>query len=204
MNLILVRHGETDWNSQQRYQGQLDIPLNNKGTWQAQQAASALAGEPIDLLVSSDLLRARATAEAIATACAVPLRTDARLREISFGSWEGLSTDQIKEQDGEAYRRWRENPTAHAPVGGETLAATGRRVLSFWQEISEMNRESLVVVSHGGTLRILISHLLQLPPESFWQMKLGNTGITRLAITGSQVRLDLLNDMGHLQKVSEA
>ncbi len=199
MKLILVRHGETDWNNERRYQGQRDIPLNSKGEWQARQAARALAGEPIERLVSSDLRRARTTAAAIAAACGVPLTTDRRLREISFGSWEGLAYDQIIEQDGDSYRRWKENPTAHPPTGGETLDITKRRVLAAWQEIKEHEVGTIIVVSHGGTLRVLLSHLLQLPPESFWELKLDNASLSSVQINHAGIVLDSLNDVQHLQ-----
>lgn len=198
MNLILVRHGETDWNVEQRYQGQFDVPLNSKGQWQARQAAQALTGEGIDLLISSDLRRAHATAVTIAAACDLPVKTDRRLREINFGSWEGLSTAQIIEQDGDAYRRWKENPAAHAPTGGESLEIAERRILSLWQEIRASDMETVALVSHGGTLRILLSHLLGLPPESFWRIKLGNASLSRLHCNHANITLDALNDMQHL------
>lgn len=203
MNLILVRHGETDWNSTRRYQGQLDIPLNSRGHWQAQRVAQVLAGEPIQRLVSSDLQRALETAMAIGTACNLAVATDARLREISFGSWEGLGTDEIQRQDGEAYRRWKENPVAHAPTGGETLASAGERILSAWQEIRALPLDTVAIVAHGGSLRILLSHLLQLPPESFWQIKLGNASLSRIRITRTKVTLDQLNDVRHLPAVDQ-
>lgn len=203
MNLILVRHGETDWNTERRYQGQFDVPLNSKGEWQAQQAARALTGEPIEQLISSDLLRARMTAEAIAAACDIPVTTDARLREKSFGSWEGLTVDQIKKQDGEAYARWRANPVDHAPTGGETLAVTRRRVLSLWEGIKESDAQTIVLVSHGGTLRILLSYLLYLPPESFWQIRLDNAGLSRLRVNHTEVTLDILNDVSHLGAITQ-
>lgn len=199
MKLILVRHGETDWNNERRWQGQLDVPLNDTGEWQARQVGQALADEPIARLVSSDLQRAQTTATAIAAACDLTILTDARLREIGFGSWEGLSIDQIMEQDGDAYRRWRENPSAHAPIGGETLDVTGQRVLSLWQEIREIDAGTIVVVSHGGTLRILLSHLLQLPPQSFWQLELDNASLSTIKINQTGNTLISLNDTQHLQ-----
>jgi alpha-ribazole phosphatase len=204
MKLILVRHGETDWNTERRYQGQLDVPLNGRGEWQAQLAGRALAGEAIERIVSSDLRRAFQTARAIAAACSLPVTADARLREISFGSWEGLNYDQILEQDGDAYRRWKENPVENAPTGGETLAVTEQRVLSLWQEIKEIDLETVALVSHGGTLRILLSYLLKLPPESFWETKLGNASITTLRVNHSAVTVDVLNDMRHWQAHAES
>lgn len=202
MKLILVRHGETAWNLERRYQGQLDIPLNSKGEWQARQAARALAGRSIDHLFSSDLRRARDTAQVIAGICKRPLTTDPRLREIGFGSWEGLSLEQIMERDGDAYRRWRENPIAHAPTGGETLAVTQRRVLPLLEEIAGIGAQTIVIVSHGGTLRILLTHLLQLPPQAFWQMKLDNAGLSLLELCPAGNSLISLNDTRHLGEKS--
>ena len=121
MKLILVRHGETEWNMQQRFQGHLDIPLNSKGQWQARQAARALADQSIDHLFSSDLLRAQATARSIADTCGCAVQTDSRLREKGFGAWEGLTYAEIMERDAEGYKRWLEDPSVYTPVGGEGL-----------------------------------------------------------------------------------
>lgn len=203
MNLILVRHGETDWNMQRRFQGQLDIPLNSKGQWQARQAAQALVGQPIDTLFSSDLLRAQATAKSIADACGCVVQTDSRLREKGFGAWEGLTYAEIMERDAEGYKRWREDPSIYTPSDGEGLGAATQRVVRAWQEIKQVAAQTVVLVSHGGTLRILLRHLLGLMPESYWEIKLDNASLSYLQICPAENTLVSLNDTRHLQVEGE-
>ncbi|MFN2143580.1 MAG: alpha-ribazole phosphatase [Candidatus Promineifilaceae bacterium] len=198
MKLILVRHGETDWNMERRYQGQLDVPLNERGRWQAGRAAQVLAGQPVDYLISSDLRRALDTAEAIGSVCGRKVTADSRLRELSYGKWEGLTVTKIKERYDGAYRRWRTDPANHPPEGGEVLAAAARRVEQVWQEIKQVEAETVVLVSHGGTLRILLRHLLALPPEAFWQFKIENASLSTVQISAAGNILVRMNDTGHL------
>jgi probable phosphoglycerate mutase len=199
MNLILVRHGETDWNMQKRFQGQIDIPLNSQGKWQAQQAAQALAGLRIEQLFSSDLLRAQDTAKSIGDACGCLVQTDPRLREKGFGIWEGLTYAEIKEQDADGFARWREDPSLYTPSGGEGLDTAAQRVAQAWQEIEANAAKTVALVSHGGTLRILLRHLLGLTPESYWQIKLDNASLSYLQICQAGNKIISINDTRHLK-----
>ena len=203
MNLILVRHGETAWNTERRWQGQLDIPLNGKGQWQARRVAQALADRPITRLISSDLQRAHATAKSIAAVCGRPVTTDRRLREMSFGAWEGLTYSEIMDSDAESYKQWKENPAANTPSGGEGLEAAARRVGQVWREIEQVDAETIVLVSHGGTLRILLRYLLGLPPEAYWQFKIDNASLSHVQIRPTGNTLVSLNDIRHLQSEGE-
>src|SRR5947209_9607942 len=118
--LVLVRHGETEWNRDQRVQGHLDVALSERGIEQAQRLARWLTGEPIDALYSSDLQRARVTAEILAGG-RLPVRLEPRLREGRFGVFEGLTAAEITSAYPEEYRAWREDAVRHRPPGGETL-----------------------------------------------------------------------------------
>jgi alpha-ribazole phosphatase len=198
MNLILVRHGETDWNRQKRFQGHIDIPLNSQGIWQAQQAARALADLGIEQLFSSNLLRAQITAEAIAGVCGCAVQTDPRLREKGFGNWEGLTYAEIKEQDADGFARWREDPSFYTPSGGEGFEVAARRVARAWQEIEAVAAETVALVSHGGTLRILLRQLLGLAPDSYWHIKLDNASLSILKISRAGNRIISINDTRHL------
>jgi len=204
MNLILVRHGETEWNKERRFQGQHDVPLNDTGLWQAEQAARALAGEPIDLVASSDLGRALVTAEQIAAVCGAPLLVDRRWRELHFGAWEGLSFAEVRARDAEEYARRRADPFTHTPPGGESAAAARQRLRDAWKALQSTGAETAVVVAHGGTLSFFLKDLLGLSTEAYWQLKLGNASLSRLRIDAAGATALLLNDMRHLENNGDA
>jgi broad specificity phosphatase PhoE len=151
--LILVRHGETDWNAQHRWQGHSDTPLNDAGRLQAGRLASEL--EHLDAVYSSDLARARETAEIIAGSLGLEIRLDPRLRERSFGAWEGLTTEEIEFSFPDERGRWRAGVGAGAP-DAEPFEAFAARVSSFVQEVGRRHvDEQVLVVAHGGTIRVV-------------------------------------------------
>ena len=136
--ILLARHGETDWNRDFRFQGHADVPLNDTGRAQARELARSLAEEPIDAVYSSDLLRARETAEIVAERLGLPVEVDQGLREIDVGSWQGSTRAQL---DG---REW----------DGETYDDHRRRTVAALLRIAERHPDAhVLVVAHGGTLR---------------------------------------------------
>ena len=126
--IVAIRHGETAWNVDTRIQGHLDIPLNDTGLWQAEQAAKALAGEPIAAIYTSDLQRAHATAQAVARTTGAPLVTDTGLRERSFGHFQGRTFAEIEAELPEDALRWRKRDPHYAPEGGESLVTLRERI----------------------------------------------------------------------------
>jgi probable phosphoglycerate mutase len=164
--LLLARHGETDWNRQLRIQGSSDIALNELGHEQARALAAELADVELDAIYSSDLVRARETADAVAAAHGLDVQLDARLRERSFGSWEGLSREDI----------------AALPEGsrhdGETDEEVRARVLAAIEEIARAHPgQQVLVVSHGGALNTLWHHALGVRVER-WE----NCAVYKLAV----------------------
>jgi probable phosphoglycerate mutase len=149
--ILLVRHGETDWNAERRWQGHADRPLNDVGRRQARALAARL-DDDVDAVYSSDLARARETAEILGERLGLPVRLDARLREVDVGEWSGLTTAEVEARfpGGLAQRRngrtgWRE---------GETYEAMGERVLEALHEIAAVHDDGrVVVVTHGGPIR---------------------------------------------------
>ena len=136
--LLLVRHGETDWNAEGKLQGHTDRPLNDYGRRQAQALADRLAGENIDAVYASDLSRARETAEIVGERLGLTVAVDADLREKNWGNWEGLTSEE----------------RLHIEFEGETSEAHRDRMLSAVQRIVERHPEGrIVVVTHGGSLR---------------------------------------------------
>ena len=150
--LLLVRHGETDWNRDPRVQGHTDTPLNPAGLAQADALASTLSSTPIDAVYSSDLVRARDTAVAVAGIHGLSVEVDVDLREKNFGTWEGLTDVEITERFPSAVRgTWGD---------GETTAQVAERAVRAIRRIQERHAHGTVlVVSHGGTLRAIFRHL---------------------------------------------
>ena len=152
--LLLVRHGETDWNRDGRWQGGSDTRLNDLGRQQARALAEQLDGE-IDVLYSSDLARARETAEIVAAELGLEVRLDPRLRERGFGSWEGLTTIEIEERFADAHRRWLAGEGAGAD-DAEAFEDFSARVEDFLSDVLRLHPgEEVLVISHGGSIRVI-------------------------------------------------
>jgi len=154
--LWLVRHGQTEWNLEGRYQGQADVPLNAAGMQQAQTLAAELAGQPFDAIYSSDLQRARVTAETIGRSLNLPVHTDVRLREINQGQWEGkIYRDLLNCYSAEMLARG-ENPYGFRPPDGETAGEVALRVIMVADEIFEAYPKGrVIIVSHALALAAL-------------------------------------------------
>jgi len=167
--LVLIRHGETDWNREGRYSGQTDIPLNEEGQRQARKLAEALQGTPFQAIYTSDLQRAQQTARYIAEATGAPLYSDARLREINQGEWEGMHFEEIRKRFLETWERRRRDPLSVAPPGGETIGEVRARVLEALQDILERHPNGRVaIVSHGLALALILIHARGQPLETVW------------------------------------
>ena len=167
--IIFWRHGQTDYNVQGRVQGQVDIPLNEVGLAQAEAAAEELTKLKPDLIISSDLRRAQATAQVLQGKCGegVQLLKDDRLRERAFGDFEGLSVKELKTRFAGRYEEWR--GTGESPLAGvESRGKVGMRVAQCVTEHFKNAEEVLVVVSHGSALTQGLVKLLGLDPLA-WQ-----------------------------------
>ena len=163
--LVLVRHGRTRWNASGRFQGQADPPLDRIGVAQARRAGRALAPLRPDAIVTSDLYRARFTAEIVARACPPPAPTvavDARLREVALGGWEGLYRFEARQRFPEEYRDWRAGLDVRRG-GGETEREAGIRVADAVSAVlhSSSPEDTVVAVSHGLALRGAIAILAE-------------------------------------------
>ena len=200
--IILIRHGETAWNASTRIQGHTDIALNERGLLQAQCVAQALAqGEPLAAIVSSDLSRARQTADATSTATGVPVTADPNWRERAFGDFEGQRFDDILQRWPEQAQRWRQrDPDWHAPGGGESLRQLRERISRALNALCAQHTGQLIAVfTHGGVLDIV--HRLAtgqdlLAPRT-WQ--LANAAINRLLWTPDSLHIVGWDDQQHLQ-----
>lgn len=158
--LLLIRHGATAWNREGRYQGHADPPLDRTGRAQARRLARALGGLRVDAIYSSDLRRAVETAAPLAGALALPVQTDARLRELHFGAWDGRRVEEVIAGDPAAWEAWWSDPVALAPPGGENVPALWARLARALAEIGGRHPGGTVaVVTHGGPLRLVMARL---------------------------------------------
>lgn len=164
--MVLWRHGRTEWNSGGRFQGQIDIGLDPVGVTQADRAARMLATLAPDAIVSSDLVRARDTADALARLIGLPVTLDEGLREFDAGGWQGLTTAEIKEQFAAEYEAWRGGQPVRRG-GGELETEVAQRAAAAIERAAEKVPDggTVVAVSHGGAARVAIGALLGLPPE---------------------------------------
>jgi len=199
LRLLLVRHGETAWNATGRFQGQMDTDLNGAGQRQAVAVAERLASEEIHAIYASDLRRAHDTAVAIAARHPVAVQADPRLREIDFGAWQGLTYAQMQEQDPEGLAAWNADRENRCPPGGESLSQVAQRLSLLLDEIRLQHvDQTVVLVSHGGTVRLVLCHLLGHPLSAYWQFEVDNTAIAEIELQDRGPVLIRWNDTHHL------
>ena len=203
--LIFIRHGETDWNRQQRFQGQIDVDLNATGLAQAQRLAARLAAEPADVLISSDLARALQTAAPLGQAWALQAAPVRGLREQSFGMLEGLDVPTIQTRHPALWQEWLTHRADFAlPGGGESLAQFHDRVLAAVREIAHSHAgRRVAVVTHGGVLDMLWRSAQGLPLDGLRSCAIPNAGINRLRWHGSGLHIELWGDDTHLADLPE-
>jgi probable phosphoglycerate mutase len=205
--IIAIRHGETAWNVDTRLQGHLDIGLNERGQWQAQRAAEALADEDIAAIYSSDLSRASSTAQAIADKAtrldARQLRLNTGLRERGFGVFEGLTYAQVASDWPEESLRWRQRQPDFAPSGGESLTQVRDRIATAVNAIAAQHMgEQIVLVAHGGVMDALYRLATRQDIASPRTWDLGNATINRLLWTPDGLSLVGWSDTRHLDETT--
>jgi probable phosphoglycerate mutase len=198
--LLLIRHGETDWNRELRFQGQLDVPLNATGLEQARRVAQRLAQESLHGLVSSDLQRALQTARAVAGQVAqLDPVLEAALREQHFGVMEGLRVPDIKARYPEAWARWVRFEAEYAFDGGESTQAFHGRVLAALRALAQRHPgQRLAVVTHGGVLDMVYRSALGLPLSGPRQCDIPNAGLNRVRLAGGAIEILDWADDRHL------
>lgn len=206
IHLTLVRHGETDWNQERRYQGQTDTPLNAAGRQQAERLARRLAGSaqsggaspPIDVIYASDLKRAWETAAVASAALGVAAHADPRLREMAFGSLEGMTFAEAQARHPEMTTAWLADREEPFP-GGEPYSAFSARVARFLDDVQRDHQgQRVLVVAHGGPLKEILRLALAMPPDGKWAFQIDNASISELLLYDGSPVLALLNDTHHL------
>lgn len=179
--ILLVRHGETEWNRQKRFQGQIDVPLNNNGHAQARRVSEFLAKVKIDKAFSSPMLRPKDTAlEILSKHPQIKLELFDELKEISHGLWEGKFEHEIEAEFAGQLAIWQSQPERVQMPEGENLQQVWDRVAIVWQKIVESvpAGETALVVAHDAVNKALLCLLFDLTPEQFWVFKQGNGGVS--------------------------
>lgn len=198
--VIFVRHGETCWNHSKRYQGHSDIPLNETGLQQAKRVARRLARETISAVYSSDLRRAVQTAEVIAEEHSLHPIVSPELREVNFGLWEGLTYEEIMATWPDVLSTIYSRPGSVLIPEGESFYDVQRRTaIGLSKCIANHHEETIVLVSHGGTMRVLLCDALGLPIERMWSLRQDSTGINIVEYFADMTVVSLINDTCHLK-----
>lgn len=198
--VILIRHGETDYNRDRRLQGALPVPLNKNGRLQAEALGDVLCHYSIDAIFSSSLLRAQQTAELIAQQIEKPVHLDPRLHEVLLGKFQGLTMTQVKQQFPEEYRMWRSGDMTYAIPEGESRLMVQKRMAMAWQEIVASDQyKTVAMISHGSALKILLRHLFYY----LFEIKMSNTAITILSRYQHAWEVESLAITPHLNNQAE-
>lgn len=197
--LTLVRHGETAWNMAKRIQGHLDLPLNEVGRLQALACAGCFQPGSVDVLYSSDLLRAMDTATPIAQAAGVAVQPDPVWRERHFGDFQGRRYRDIAGEQPEAYARLKARDPEHAPPGGESLNALMARIAGgLAQIVARHAGQRVVVVSHGGVLDCIYRQATGMPLEAPRSFPIYNAGLNQVRWAKGHWQLVSWGEVGHL------
>lgn len=160
MKLYIIRHGQTDWNIAKKIQGRQDIPLNERGHFQAQCLGKAMENRPITAVFSSPQIRAMETAIAVASPAGVPVIPVRDLMEINYGVWEGKTEEELLRDDRALYEAWWSHPAETAPPEGESINQVNERCRQAWKEIKPQLTGDAAIVAHGGLLAHFMEQLL--------------------------------------------
>lgn len=206
MKLYLTRHGETDNNLNRRYQGQMDVPMNETGIRQAELLAKRLASERIDVIIASDLSRTVETAKAVCAMQENPpaIQTDPRWRELSFGKWEGLNHKEIDAQWQDEAKAWYADIVHFVPPGGESLVQLSQRVGAALEDLKSAYKDKTVLlVTHSGVIQTLMCLVLGVELKRYWQFRVLQASLTVIRFHEAGGAIELFNDCSHLKAVKE-
>lgn len=196
----MIRHGETIWNKELKYQGHTDIELSEEGLKQAEAVAARFLDEKIEAVYSSDLSRAFITAKAIADKHHLPVCKVPSLREIKFGDWEGLTYRAINDRWPEEMSRLYTHASEVVVPGGESFSQLKERASdAIDQLVQKHSDETFVVVAHGGTIRAILCAILGVPLDNVWNFRQDNTAVNIIEYYEGRAIVGLINDSHHLQ-----
>lgn len=200
--IILARHGETEWNVAEVFRGQIDIDLNETGVKQAELLSGYLSTSAIAAVYSSPLKRALKTAEIIAQPHKLKVNVDPDLIDFNFGKWQGLSHQEVKEKYRDLYATWITHPEQVRMPDGEALEDVSKRVIRVRNKVIENHRGTVVIVGHRVVNKVMICTLLGLDNSHFWKIRQDTCGISIFSYLNEQFILTKHNDTSFLRPVA--
>ena len=200
LRIFLIRHGETEWNRQNRLQGNSDINLSPEGFHQAIMLAEHAPFQHVDAIYSSDLTRALATANILAEKFDLTVKTMPALRETNFGDWEGRFISELAAESPKAFGKFFTDPERCHPPHGETfLEAQARVMIGIREIISNHDDQNIVVVSHGSAIRLILGAALDMPIHKMWAIAQFNMALNVLRVDDGDLTVELMNSTEHLR-----
>ena len=203
LRLYFMRHGETVWNTERRYQGMTDIELSEEGLRQAECAAKRFKNIKIDKIYASPLKRAMKTAEKIAAEKGLEIISEDDFREIHFGEWEGKTVTELTEKYGESYTNFIREPHKYGFPGEGSVENVINRIKPGIDKLIAEDEGNVLIVSHGGIIRLMIMYIMGLDSSWFTKMWINNTGVSIVEIKNDRRLLLTLNDSAHLAETGQ-
>lgn len=199
--IIIIRHGETEWNKTGCFQGHSDVPLSAEGRAQAAMLGENLAVDHVDMIYASDLTRAMETAAPLAQRFGLEVISDPQLRELNFGAWEGRNFNDVNAENPNAMKNFYTDPEQADIPESEPFPEFQRRIAGRVREIVAQERgKRIVIVSHGASIRILLADLLSMPIRSIWHLSQLNTAVNKIRFEDDGFAVvTLMNDTSHLR-----
>lgn len=203
LGLYFMRHGETVWNTERRYQGMTDIELSDEGIRQAKCVAERFKNIHIDKIYSSPLKRAIETARPIAENKGLEIISEDAFREIHFGEWEGMTVPDLTQKYGDRYINFIREPHNYGFPGEENIDNVIKRIKPSIDRIIENDDGDVLIVSHGGIIRLMIMYIMGLDNSWFTKMWINNTGISIIEIKNDRRLMLTVNDSAHLAAMGQ-
>ena len=198
--IVIIRHGEPEWNQTGRFQGHSDVPLSEMGRAQAEALGRNLMLDHVDAIYASDLIRAMDTAAPLAARFGLSITPDPLLRELHFGAWEGRTFSDVNAESPNAMKRFYNDPERVEIPDSEPFPDFQKRVAGRVRAIAEQQRgKRVVIVSHGASIRILLADILVMPIRSIWHISQLNTAVNKIRFEDDGFAVvTLMNDTSHL------
>lgn len=202
--VILVRHGETDWNREEVFRGRIDVKLNATGLRQAEETGKALTGMSIATVYTSPLSRAKITAEKIAQSQKVSVVEEEGFTDVHFGEWQGLPLREVRERFPDLYDTWKNEPQKVKFSGGESLKEMAERSRGALLRLTEKHPEGTVcIVSHRVICKVMILNMLELPLSRFWNIRQDTCAINIFVYQDGVWTVERINDTCHLKSLEK-